>query len=122
MARPPQCRRIERHPTATYFKPRGVPLNALSENYLSVEGLEAIRLADLEGMTSEQAAKRMDVSRHTFGRILAKARKTISEALVFGRALRIDGGDYSLAGASNDRTALAADDVDVDDSSRATDS
>ena len=44
----------------------------------------------------ESAASRMGVSRHTFGRILAEGRKAVADALVHGRALRIEGGDYEL--------------------------
>ena len=83
-------------PKAAYFKPRGIPLWELSETSLSVEGLEAIRLADLEGLTMQDAATRMNVSRHTFGRILAEGRRAVADALVNGRALRIEGGDYEL--------------------------
>ncbi len=97
MPRPPKCRRIEGAPKVSYFKPRGVPLRELTEVYLSFEGLEAIRLADREGLTMEEAAARMHVSRHTFGRILAEARAGVAEALVEGRALRIEGGTYTLA-------------------------
>jgi predicted DNA-binding protein (UPF0251 family) len=83
-------------PKATYFKPRAIPLRDLSEARLSVEGYEAIRLADLEELTMESAASRMGVSRHTFGRILAEGRKAVADALVHGRALRIAGGDYEV--------------------------
>ena len=96
MARPRLCRRIEGMPKATYFKPRAIPVQDLSEARLSVEGFEAIRLADLEGLTMEDAAARMGVSRHTFGRILAVGRKAVADALVHGRALRITGGDYEV--------------------------
>jgi predicted DNA-binding protein (UPF0251 family)/predicted Fe-Mo cluster-binding NifX family protein len=69
----------------------------LNEVYLPFEGVEALRLADLEGMSQQEAAERMHVSRHTFGRILAEARKVVSQALVQGLALRIQGGDYIVA-------------------------
>ncbi len=82
----------------TYFKPRGVPLRDLAETYLTVDGFEAIRLADLAGLTMEEAAARMGVSRHTFGRILAEGRRAVAEALVKGQALRIEGGHYQVDG------------------------
>ncbi|MGD9608947.1 MAG: DUF134 domain-containing protein [Desulfovibrionaceae bacterium] len=56
-------------PKATYFKPQGIPLRDLQEVRLSVEGLEALRLADLEGLTAEAAAVGMGVSRHTLSRL-----------------------------------------------------
>ena len=96
MARPRLCRRIDGMPKATYFKPRAIPSRELSEACLTLEGFEAIRLADLEDLTMQNAASRMGVSRHTFGRILAEGRKAVADALVHARALRIDGGDYEL--------------------------
>ena len=96
MARPRLCRRIDGMPKVAYFKPRAIPMRDLSEACLSVEGYEAIRLADLEELTMEDAASRMGVSRHTFGRILAEGRRAVADALVHGRALRIAGGDYEV--------------------------
>ena len=86
MARPRNCRYVERKPHVTYFKPRGIPMTELTETLLTVEGLEALRLADLEGLTTGEGAERMRVSRHTFGRTLAEARRAVADALVNGRA------------------------------------
>jgi predicted DNA-binding protein (UPF0251 family)/predicted Fe-Mo cluster-binding NifX family protein len=86
-----------------YFKPRGIPMRQLTEVYLALEGFEALRLADLEGLKHETAAAQMNVSRQTFGRILAQARQCVTEALVNGYALRISGGDYVVAN-SNERS------------------
>ena len=94
MPRPCKCRRIAGLPKTSYFKPRGIPLCELEEVDLSVE---AIRLADLEGLTMEEAALRMDVSRHTFGRILKKARRCVARALIHGYVLRVEGGHYTTA-------------------------
>jgi predicted DNA-binding protein (UPF0251 family) len=79
-------------PPQTYFKPRGVPVSQLEEIRLSVDEVEALRLADLEGLYHEGAAARMNVSRPTFGRIVEAARRKVAEVLVKGRALRIEGG------------------------------
>jgi predicted DNA-binding protein (UPF0251 family)/predicted Fe-Mo cluster-binding NifX family protein len=84
-------------PDITYFKPRGVPLSALNEVHLSVDGYEALRLADHQGLKHEDAAAQMQVSRQTFGRMLSQARQTVAGALVSGFALRIRGGDYALS-------------------------
>lgn len=99
MPRPPLPRRVLDMPRATYFKPQGAPLRDLAEILLPVEGLEALRLADLEGLTAEEAAAHMGVSRHTFGRVLATARAAVARALVTGAALRIAGGHYAVADA-----------------------
>lgn len=91
MSRPKKERCIRCQPNALYFKPRGIPLIHLEEIDLSLDELEAIRLADYEGLYHEQAAERMNISRPTFGRILGEARRKIAEALVEGKALRIEG-------------------------------
>jgi len=97
MSRPQKCRRVEFMPDVTYFKPAGVPLRALEEICLSVEEAESIRLKDLEGMGQEQGAERMKVSRPTFQRILASARQKMADALLNGKAIRIEGGSYEMA-------------------------
>lgn len=97
MSRPRHCRRVGSLPESNYFKPRGIPLSALEEVILTVDEFEAIRLADLEGLYQEQAAVRMGVSRQTFGRIVESAHKKVAEALVKGKALKIEGGEFELA-------------------------
>jgi len=96
MARPPKCRLVEREPSVTYFKPRGIPLRELAELTLTVEGAEALRLSEIEGMDQDMAAEMMGISRQTFGRILAEARRTVARAVVEGLGLRIEGGNYKL--------------------------
>ena len=68
---------------------------------MSVEELEAIRLSDFEHMDQETAAEIMNVSRHTYGRILTNARSTVAQALITGKILRIEGGNYELRGPGN---------------------
>lgn len=96
MARPKRCRFVGYDPGARYFKPRGIPMGNLEEVKVTVDELEAIRLADLEGLYQEEAAKRMDVSRQTFGRIVESARRSVADALVNGKALRIEGGEIEM--------------------------
>ena len=84
-------------PQSDYFKPRGIPLSMLEEVVLTVDELEAIRLADLEHLYQEQAADKMKVSRQTFGRIIESAHKKVAEALVQGKALKIEGGEFEMA-------------------------
>ena len=97
MARPKRCRRISSTPGSKYFKPRGIPLSELVEVVLTVDEYEALRLADLEGRYQEEAADQMGISRPTFGRIIDSARKKVAEALVKGRALKIEGGAFEVA-------------------------
>ncbi len=96
MSRPPKCRRVEFIPRLTFFKPAGVPLRDLEEVGLTVEELEAIRLKDLLGLEQEACAERMGVSRPTYHRILSAARAKVAEALVNGKAIRVEGGNFQL--------------------------
>lgn len=98
MPRPRLSRIIENAPVAERFKPQGIPAYRLEEVVLPLEGLEALRLADRLGLMHEEAAERMNVSRQTFGRVLAEARRIVADALVTGKIIRIEGGDYSFSG------------------------
>lgn len=98
MVRPCKCRHISGQPEVGYFKPRGIPCSSLLEVVLTVDELEAIKLADLNGEYQEEAAKKMNVSRQTFGNIIEKARKKLADAIVNGKALKIEGGVYSFPG------------------------
>ena len=62
----------------------------LTEVSLLLEEYEALRLADVKGLYQIKAAVSMGVSRATFGNILSSARKKVSDALINGRALRIE--------------------------------
>lgn len=96
MPRPPKWRRVGYIPEITSFKPAGIPLHQLEEVQLSVEEAEAIRLKDLEGLEQEDCAQRMHVSRPTFHRILGSARKQLADALLNGKAIRIEGGNFEM--------------------------
>ena len=98
MPRPRRFRWVRAQPNSTYFKPRGIPLAALEEVTLTVEEHEAIRLADLDGLHQEEAAEKMNVSRATFGRIIASARTKIADAIMNAKAIRIGGGDFVMVG------------------------
>ncbi len=97
MGRPKKCRWVETEPGVTFFKPQGIPLRALELAVITVDELEAMRLADYLEMTQEEVAQKMQVSRPTVTRMLARAHRTLAEALVQGKAIRIEGGDYRLS-------------------------
>jgi uncharacterized protein len=96
MARPPIERAVGGLPRVTLFKPAGVPGRDLEQLPLAVDELEAIRLVDLEGLSHEQAAAAMGVSRQTVGRVLERGRAKVAEALVAGKAILIGGGQYRV--------------------------
>lgn len=94
MPRPRKRRLLDRAPQAAIYKPAGLPLDGLRRVLLLQEELEALRLADLEGLTQQEAANRMGVSRSTFQRIVSQARRQVALALVGGHALQIEGGSF----------------------------
>jgi predicted DNA-binding protein (UPF0251 family) len=97
MGRRQMWRKVSFIPPIDYFKPVGIPLAALSEVNLLVEEAEAIRLKDLEGLEQEGCAQKMHISRTTFSRILDSARQKLADALLNGKAIRIEGGNFEMA-------------------------
>ena len=83
-------------PEITYFKPSGIPLRQLQTEILELDEVEAIRLADLRGLTQEQAAEKMDISRITFLRIIDSAHRKVAKALTSGYAIKMEGGDVVM--------------------------
>ena len=96
MVRPNRCRRVNLEPNITYFKPRGIPLVELAEVILHVDEFEAVRLKDFERLEQEECAKKMNISQPTFHRLVFSARKKIADAIVNGKAIKIEGGNYKI--------------------------
>jgi uncharacterized protein len=94
MPRPKRNRTIVNPPVMEGFKPFGIPMTDLEPVILLFEEYESIRLSDYEGLTQEQSAERMNVSRPTFTRIYEKARRSIAKAFIEGKAIFIEGGNY----------------------------
>ena len=89
MPRKKCIRYINSSPRATFYKPAGVPLRQLEIVEIELDEYEAIRLADLEGLYQVDAARKMNISRQTFGRILIEAHRKIAEALISGKSIKI---------------------------------
>ena len=96
MSRPRRCRRIFFQPGVLYFKPQGIPLRQLEEEILTFDEAEAIRLIDSEQIEQTKAAKQMNISQPTLSRLLTSARKKISDAIIKGKAIKIEGGSFKL--------------------------
>ncbi|MCR4428481.1 MAG: DUF134 domain-containing protein [Caldiserica bacterium] len=96
MPRPCFRRKIWGIPPSFYFRPEGDFPPGEEEVVLTLDELEAIRLADLENLYQEEAAQMMGVSRPTFGRIIDSAHKKIAQALVKGKPLKIEGGPVEI--------------------------
>ena len=94
MARPTKVRTVDFFPEDTYFTPVGKQQCKLKEINLKLEELEAMRLKDIESLSQEECAKKMNVSRQTFQNIIDTARRKVAIALTQGHAIRIDGGNY----------------------------
>lgn len=96
MPRPRKHRRVWHEPQPAIFKPVGVPLYRLKTIVLLHEELEALRLTDLEECYQAEAAEQMGVSRSTLQRIVTEARRKVTQALVVGAALHIEGGTFRV--------------------------
>ena len=89
MVRPHKKRNIIFNPKVVYYKPAGIPLRDLKEVSLGLDEMEAVRLCDYEDLSQKKSAEKMHVSQPTFNRILSRARKKISRAIIEGKAVRI---------------------------------
>jgi len=97
LARPVKLRCVAQLPSTGFFKPVEPAASVLQKVCLSVEEAEAIRLKDLEGLEQEECAQKMNISRPTFHRVLGSARNKLADALLNGKAMRIDGGNFEMA-------------------------
>lgn len=98
MPRPKLTRHVYLEPGATYFKPAGVRMVDLEESILTVDEFEAIRLKDIVGLGETAAAKKMKVSQPTFNRMIKQARKKLADAIINGKAIKIEGGSFRFVG------------------------
>lgn len=92
MARARRRRKVCGRFSTTFFKPAGVPKHDLEEVVLTIDEIEAIRLADYEGMYQADASEKMGISRQTLGNILKSARLKIADALIHGKSIKLEGG------------------------------
>ena len=96
MARPKRLRRLAYAPPAHLFLPSGEDARTTPGDMivLSMDEFESLRLADLQRHSQEEAAKKMGVSRPTFGRIVESGRSKVARALVLGCRIEISGGAF----------------------------
>lgn len=89
-----RCARwVENIPEVSLYKPAGIPLRDMEIVDISLVEIEAVRLTDLEGLTQEEAARKMGISRRSFWNDLMTARKKIAYALSNGCAIQIVSGN-----------------------------
>lgn len=92
-----KCRAIAQDPEHREFGPFCAGKRDAEPLVMSFDEFEAIRLADVEGLYQEEAARQVQVSRQTFGNILASARRKLGEMLVLGRMLNVKGGNIMVS-------------------------
>lgn len=92
MPRPKIQRCIRFRPDVHYFKPRGIPLRDLEEVVVLQDELEALKLHEVDGLEQKEASERMKISQPTFARLLGSVYKKIGEAIIKGKAIRLEGG------------------------------
>lgn len=90
MVRPRKCRNINFNSKSNYFKPKGIPLQDLEEVVIFKDEIEAIKLKYIENLEQIPAAEKMQISQSTFQRILHSANKKIAEAIILGKAIKIE--------------------------------
>ncbi len=100
MPRPCKRRRVCAMPGWGNFGPKAYSDPERQHIHMTVDEFESIRLIDLEGLTQEECAGRMNVARTTAQAIYNSARTKLAECLVNGRELTIGGGEYVLCEAS----------------------
>ncbi len=105
--RPKKYRVVRFDPRISQFSPRGRP-GRPDEIDLAMDEFEAIRLADFKGLSQKEAAESMHISQQTFSRILKRAHKAISDAIVQGKIIKIQGGHYVLSSRENTLTKQSA--------------
>lgn len=94
MPRPKKFRRICCLPNSQSFGPVDLCSGERERITLAVDEFETLRLIDLENLTQEECARRMNVSRTTVTGIYNSARKKLTDSLVNGKLLIVGGGDY----------------------------
>ncbi|MDD3777083.1 MAG: DUF134 domain-containing protein [Actinomycetota bacterium] len=93
-ARPRIKKIVDMLPLYVLYKPMGVAEQNLETESLTLEEMEALKLKDGQDLKQEEAAKQMGISRSTFQRLLHAARKKIINAILEGKAIRFEGGNY----------------------------
>ncbi len=96
MVRPRKPRFVSAYPRISAFVPQGI--NITGEAILTIDEFEAIRLSDFEQLDQESGASMMGVSRHTYGRLLNRGRAVVADAMVTGKVLKVEGGNFEIRG------------------------
>ena len=92
--RPVRVRRVCEEPKFTKFVPQDG--TDKESQVLTIEEYETIRHVDYQNKTHEECAALMDISRTTVTEIYESARFKIADALINGKTLCVEGGNYRV--------------------------
>ncbi len=81
-----------------HYSPSEISTNITGKVNVTIDELEALRLCYLEKLNQSAAAFRMHIHQSTFQRTLRRALENITDALVNGKEINIQGGNYTMAG------------------------
>ncbi len=96
--RPQKTRWVKCLPGERCFRPIAIPGSKLQGVVLTLDEIEAMRLACLEGLKQEEAAKLMKISRPTFSRVISSACKKLADAIVNIKSIKVEGGCCKIKG------------------------
>lgn len=65
-------------------------MRELEEVVFLPDELEALKLHEIDGLEQIEASEKMRISQPTFARILDSAHKKIAQAIILGKAIRIE--------------------------------
>lgn len=94
MPRKKRSRLILNPPSIKGLSAFGIQKRSSEKVSLYLEEYEAIKLLDYEGMTQEEAAVHMEISRPTLTRVYETARQKVAKSLTEGKDLIIRGGHF----------------------------
>lgn len=94
MARPCNYRCVSKLPCCICFGPQGTKSTETLK--LGIDELEAIRLLDVEKLDQKQASEAMKISQPTLSRLVSSAHEKLAKALVEGKTIKVEGGNYVL--------------------------
>ncbi len=108
MTRQPKNKKITCQLLSYFYKPAGIPLKTIDTVHIKKEEFEAFRLKDFCELEQKQAAEYMEISQSTFHRLLKAAKKKIIDALVNGKAIKIENRGDKMNKKSTYKIAVCA--------------
>lgn len=83
-------RNIWSKPDILFFKPAGVQKYNLEEVIVELDEYEALKLVDVEKLTMQEWAKKMEISSATFNRLVQSVHRKIANAIIYWKVIKIN--------------------------------